>query len=170
MHIPLVSPWIRYLIDIPNYESPDVPTRCYIWWFYLLGDLLGGSPFKPVHYFRGNSLITECLGDGVLFLSPLQYTRTVEVLNITACAVLVHIEGHSYGRGILCVFGCLCRVRLVTVLFRFLCVLFFYDVIVDLSIEKKRVLRVLRIFPAWSPRIQLVSLLVSFNCYTVMVT
>jgi hypothetical protein len=125
MHIPLVSPWTRYSIDIPNYESPDVPTRCYIWWFYLLGGLSERSPFKPVHYFRGNSLITECLGDGVLFLLPLQYTRNVEVLNITAYVVLVHIEGHSSRRGILCVLGCLCRVRLVIVLFRFLCFFLF---------------------------------------------
>ena len=54
-------------------------------------------------------------------------------------------------------------------MFRFFCILFSY-VIVDLSTKKKRVLRVLRKFPVWSPRIQLVTLLVSINCYPVMVT
>jgi len=52
--------------------------------------IFGGYYFKHVHYLLGKYvLIRQCLGDGVFFLLPLQYTRTVETLIITATMLLL---------------------------------------------------------------------------------
>jgi hypothetical protein len=52
--------------------------------------IFGCVYFKPVDYLLGKYvLIRQCLGDGVFYFLPLQYTRTVETLIIAANLLLL---------------------------------------------------------------------------------